>query len=389
MSLSTLAVIAALIFMIFMHELGHYVTAKWAGMKVTEFFIGFGPKLWSFRRGETEYGVKGIPAGAYVRIIGMSNLEEVDPADEQRTYRQKSYARRMSVALAGSTMHFLMALVLMFILIVGYQFPDVFDRSWQVGAISRLETGPSPAEEAGLELGDRIVAVNGEAVGEFSELAAELRQRPGEEVSLLVERDGERLTLQTTLADRNPDGDPVGFLGVGPAPLERDYSVLGAIPETVKRTWDVGYHSVVGLAQFFSPSGLSGYMDTLTGRETTAVGGGEEVAQEGENRLLSPVGAVRIASQAADTGLAPVIWFLVLINVFVGIFNLVPLLPLDGGHVAVATYERIRSRKGRRYYADMGKLMPLTYGVVAVLVLVGVTALYLDLAQPIANPFGE
>ncbi|HEY5698935.1 MAG TPA: site-2 protease family protein, partial [Acidimicrobiales bacterium] len=104
-----LAVVVSLIVMIFMHELGHYITAKRAGMKVTEFFIGFGPRIWSFQRGETEYGVKAIPAGAYVRIIGMNSLEEVDPADESRTYRQKSYPRRMSVAVAGSAMHFLMA----------------------------------------------------------------------------------------------------------------------------------------------------------------------------------------------------------------------------------------------------------------------------------------
>src|SRR4029077_3094058 len=109
-------VIFALIAMVMIHELGHFLTAKWAGMKVTEYFFGFGPKLWSIRRGETEYGIKAVPLGGYVRILGMSNLEQVDPADEARTYRQKSYPRRLSVAVAGSFMHFVIAFLLLVVL---------------------------------------------------------------------------------------------------------------------------------------------------------------------------------------------------------------------------------------------------------------------------------
>src|SRR5438093_8180746 len=112
---STTAVIVALLVMIMLHEFGHFVTAKAAGMKVTEFFVGFGPRVWSVCKGETEYGVNALPLGGYVRIIGMHNLDKVDPADEPRTYRQKPYWRRMSVALAGSTMHFLIALVLLWV----------------------------------------------------------------------------------------------------------------------------------------------------------------------------------------------------------------------------------------------------------------------------------
>src|SRR5947209_7302931 len=113
---STMAVIIALLVMIMLHEFGHFVTAKAAGMKVTEFFVGFGPRLWSVRKGETEYGVKALPLGGYVRIIGMNNLEDVDPADEPRAYRQQPFWRRMSVAVAGSTMHFLLAFVLLVVL---------------------------------------------------------------------------------------------------------------------------------------------------------------------------------------------------------------------------------------------------------------------------------
>src|SRR5688500_16533769 len=163
--LAVILIIVALIVMIFLHELGHYVTAKAAGMKVTEFFLGFGPKIWSFRRGETEYGVKAIPAGAYVRIIGMSNLEEVDPADEDRTYRAKSYGRRLSVAVAGSTMHFVMAFVLIFVVFAGFGVQD--DSTWRIGTISK----PSAAFDAGLQPDDRIVAVDGESFEDFTAMS--------------------------------------------------------------------------------------------------------------------------------------------------------------------------------------------------------------------------
>ena len=148
--------------MIFMHELGHYLTARWTGMKVTEFFIGFGPRLWSFRKGETEYGVKGIPAGAYVRIIGMNNLDPVDPDDEQRSYRVKSWPRKMLVVSAGSAMHFIMAIVLLAVLAFFYGAQND-DGAWQVSRTSQA----SAAAELGIEPGDVMLSVGGEEVTGF------------------------------------------------------------------------------------------------------------------------------------------------------------------------------------------------------------------------------
>lgn len=375
-SLPTLVVIAALIFMIFMHELGHYVTAKWAGMKVTEFFIGFGPRLWSFRRGETEYGFKAIPAGAYVRIIGMSNMEEVDPGDEGRTYRQKSYGRRMSVAVAGSTMHFLMAIALMFTIVSVVGTPAFDSSRWTVGAVG----AGSAADSAGLQSGDRILAADGNRFDSFRELSAYLRDHPGEPVNLLVQRGGQEMTVAATLGSRNDLGEPVGFLGVGAEfPTEREGPVAGVV-ESVRTTGETMWLSIEALGSFFSPHGISGYVDTLTGSAPPTQPG----QVEGENRLLSPVGAVRIASEALSTSIAAILSFLFAINVFIGVFNLTPLLPFDGGHVAVATYERLRSRKGKRYFADVSKLMPLTYAVVALLLVVGLAGLYLDLVDPIS-----
>ena len=372
--LGTLAIVLALVFMIFMHELGHYVTAKAAGMKVTEFFIGFGPRLFSFQRGETEYGLKAIPAGAYVKVIGMSNLEEVDPADEARTYRQQPYWRRLSVAIAGSTMHFLMALALVFVVLVGFGIPQPSSDSWTVGAL----TERSPAERAGLELGDRVVTVDGRQFDNFDDLSKELRSHPGDEVALQVEHDGEVRTVTVRLAEQNPEGEDVGFLGIGPRFERVREGPVSGVVESFKMTGETMWASIRGLGSFFSPSGLSGYVDTLT---ATTSGDKDTSVEDNPDRVVSIYGAVRLASQS--DGVPEVLAFLFAINIFVGIFNLVPLLPLDGGHVAIATYEKIRSRPGRMYHADVSKLMPLTYAVVLVLVLVGVTSLYLDITNPL------
>ena len=160
----TVLIVAALIVMILLHELGHFATAKWAGMKVTEYFVGFGPRLWSVRKGETEYGVKALPLGGYCKIVGMSNLEQVDPADEPRTYRQQPYWRRLSVGVAGSFMHYVMAFVLLWCILVFFGFPS--GSRLEVDRLYDLATGPSPAERAGLRLGDEVVGVDGRTLSD-------------------------------------------------------------------------------------------------------------------------------------------------------------------------------------------------------------------------------
>jgi membrane-associated protease RseP (regulator of RpoE activity) len=402
---SLVVVILALVVMIFFHELGHYVTAKWAGMKVTEFFIGFGPKIWSFRRGETEYGLKAIPAGAYVRIIGMSNLEEVPPEDEPRTYRQKSYGRRMSVAVAGSTMHFLMAAVCILILLAGtgirggtvldidkldrtIEEADIVNGPWVVGDL----VSDSAAERAGLESGDRVVSVAGDPVDDWESLGAAVRPRGGEEVDIVVERDGREQTLTTVLGEQ----DGRGFLGVGPDFTTSIHERV-PFPEAVVQTgreFGLGMKMAAEALGTFFTGGIGDFASqVVAGGETrvpepTTGGGpapanGDGGSSDGENRLISIYGAVRIGDQLTGDGIAGLLFFLVSINIFVGVFNLVPLLPLDGGHVAIATYERVRSRKGRRYMADISRLMPLTYAVVLVLILLGLSSLYLDIVSPI------
>jgi membrane-associated protease RseP (regulator of RpoE activity) len=385
----TVLVVVALIVMIMLHELGHFVMAKLAGMKVTEYFLGFGPRLWSVRKGETEYGVKAIPAGGYVRIVGMSSLEEVAPEDEPRTYRQKGYWQRLGVAVAGSTMHFVIAFCLLFVLFAKVGIPDEDHPLPVVDTISRLETGPSPAAAAGFKVGDRIVAVDGRPVGAWDDLTTYIRARPNVPITFEVQRgskeDSQRLTLKATPVDLSTvkvDGVPAsdkprGFVGIGPEiPIERTGAVQ-AIGKSATGLWRFTTTTVGALGKMFSPHGVKNYATELSGRS-----GGDS-----NDRFLSPVGFVRIAGQAAETGGREVLILLIAINVFVGIFNMVPLLPFDGGHVAIATYEAIRSRKGRRYIVDGRKAMASAYPVVFILILIAVTSLWLDIVRPMSSPF--
>ena len=383
-------IVLAIVVMIMLHELGHFVMAKWADMKVTEYFLGFGPRLWSVRRGETEYGVKAIPAGGYVKIVGMSNVEEVDPADEPRTYRQKPYWRRLSVVVAGSVVHFIIAFLLLYAVHTVTGLLDLDHPRLEVGSISSLETGPSPAERAGFRLGDRIVAVDGTPVQAWDDIPPYIRGRPGQPITFDVEREGGRVQLTAVPVDRSelaaqgdrPDerpSEPVGFVGIGPAfPVERAGPVE-AIGKTASGIWTVSVETVKALGQVVSPEGASSYGRQLLGRDLSP--------DPEDPRPLSVVGAVRVASQAADEGWRELLVLLLTINVFVGILNMLPLLPFDGGHAAVATYERLRSRGGRRYHADVSKAMPVYYAVFLFIAFVGITSLYLDIIRPIANPF--
>ena len=197
-------IILSLVAMLFLHELGHYLMARWTGMKVSEFFIGFGPRLWSFRRGETEYGVKAIWAGAYVRIVGMNNLDEVTPADEPRSFRQQSYPRKMLVLTAGSAMHFVIVVVLLFAVLLGDgRFvgggPDADEvESWTLATVSV----DSAAAAAGLRPGDELVSVAGVGRTTFADFSRQVQQLAGAEVEVVYRRDGVEATTMTRVGER-------------------------------------------------------------------------------------------------------------------------------------------------------------------------------------------
>jgi membrane-associated protease RseP (regulator of RpoE activity) len=376
---AVVGVILALFVMIMLHELGHFVAAKRSGMKVTEFFVGFGPRLWSVRRGETEYGVKAVPLGGYCRIIGMTNLEEVAPADEPRAYRNKRTGPKVLVAAAGPAVHFAIALVLMFaILFIGG------DYKHERATLTLAQTSQGAAA-AGLHAGDTIVAINGTPVTEWTQVQHLINPpdhpaRAGEVVQFLVRRNGDELTLPVTLQQSTDPGDKRVIAGVSPSTVVPHPGVVTAITQAPKQVADQAWFSIKAIGQMFSPSGISNYFRILSGNTSSGTNQNQ--------RFVSPVGAGHLATEAVRAGWVDVLGLLLAINVFVGLFNLLPLLPFDGGHIAIALYERAASSvRGRRVQVDVAKLLPLTVAVVAVLGFIFLSSLFLDITHPIANPF--
>ena len=403
-ALPVLVVVLALVAMIMLHELGHFATAKWSGMKVTEYFLGFGPRLWSIRWGETEYGVKAIPAGGYVRIVGMTMLEQVDPSDEARSYRQASFPRRLLVAFAGSGMHMIIAFVLLFSLYAFSGAPTL--TSPTISSLGHFSTGLSPAQRAGLRPGDVIVAVDGRKVTDLDSLITLVNKHPGDTLSFVVDRNGHDLTLRVTPVDgrhvveeiggervraANPSGPAKGVIGVELTNV-RNVSV-GPFTATGHAGAEFGSlfgQTFSGLAQVFSLHGLSNFAHqvAVAGNNQASGTSGTSGNGSGGGTILSIVGAVQIGAQAARQDVAELLVLLAAINMFVGIVNLFPMLPLDGGHVAIAIYERLRSRKGRNYHADVAKLMPVAYVFLLFVVLVGLGALYMNIVNPAHLPGG-
>ena len=195
-AIGVIVVVLALVVMVMLHELGHFVTAKLSGMKVTEYFFGFGPRLWSVRRGETSYGVKAIPAGGYVKIVGMTMLEDVDDADEPRSYRQATFPRRVLVAGAGSIVHFILAFVLIWCVLAfsGVSAPT----APQVTQLLSFGSKPTPAQLAGFRPGDTVVSIDGHATPTFGALTAIIGKSAGKQLQVVVRRDGRLVHLIVT-----------------------------------------------------------------------------------------------------------------------------------------------------------------------------------------------
>jgi membrane-associated protease RseP (regulator of RpoE activity) len=362
----TVAIVIGLFAMIMLHEAGHCIMAKRAGMKVTEFFVGFGPRIWSFRSGETEYGVKAIPLGGYVRIIGMSNLEEVDPADEARTYRAGTTANKLKVILAGVTVNLILAVLLLFTAVAFYGIPAPSTD------VSRL-TEDSAAAAAGIETGDKIVAIDGAPIDSWDELGAAVRPNGGRELLVTVERDGELIDLTATPKTTDGEGKLGVYAGVG---RER-YTPLEAVPKTFVAMWDMTSANVRALGDLFSPAGVERYGKTVGNPDAKG-------AYTDEERPRSILGIVADGDDIVNGSVWVLFALLAMINIFLAFVNLIPLPPFDGGHAAVAVYEAIASRvKGEKVQVDYRKLMPVAGAVLVVFLALGLSAMYLDVRSMI------
>jgi membrane-associated protease RseP (regulator of RpoE activity) len=364
----TFVFVVGLLVSVFLHEVGHFSTARWTGMKATQFFMGFGPRVWSRTKGEVEYGVRALPLGAFVRIIGMNNIDEVEPEDEPRAYRAQSYPKRMLVITAGSLMHMIIAFVLFF----GVYATAGREQSTGTAAIRGLDTEAGPAAAAGLRIDDKILAIDGQKLTNYdSVVAAITSHNPGDNVVVTYQRGEQPIDTARITLGQHPTDANRAYLGVWAD--DWGWKQLNPVVAAGRAVTDIGdtvVGSVRGVVTAMNPMNsirhLTGEDESLETRPTTVVG-------------VSQVGG----SIGESDGLKGILLLLASVNVFVGIFNMFPLLPFDGGHAAIATYERIRSRKGTKYHADINKMVPVATVVVGLLGLLLITGLWLDITQPL------
>jgi|688.fasta_scaffold110860_2 membrane-associated protease RseP (regulator of RpoE activity) len=396
-----LAFVVALLISVMIHEAGHYLTAKRFGMKVTEFFLGFGARIWSFRRGETEFGIKAIPAGGYCKIVGMAPGEEVAPEDQHRRFLSGTVPQRLIVLGAGSFLHFVLGFILVLILFSGIGTVRALNTVEEVvpciltqGQSECAPSAPrSPALSAGLLAGDEIISVRSvgaQSEGEkmkWGEIVTLIRASANEELIFTIDRSGELLELTIPVASRTIDGQSFGVIGVVNDFGKVRLGPIDGIVESATFVRDVTTGSFEALIKL--PTLIPALIDQTFG--------GEERDPEG---LVGIVGVARTTGEAAgserlDTS-DKITFFIVMVaglNIFVGIFNLLPILPLDGGHMAVAIADGVKRTSARLRKRpmpepiDVEKLTPLTLVVVVLLLSLTVLLVIADIVNPVRLGF--
>jgi membrane-associated protease RseP (regulator of RpoE activity) len=407
-----------------LHEVGHMVPAKKFGVKVTQYFVGFGKTLWSVKRGETEYGIKAIPLGGFVKLVGMlppakgedptkvrssntgmftqliadarhAEYEHVRPGEEDRLFYRKPWWQKLIVMASGPLVNVAIAFILFTVVISGFGVPKA---TLTVELVSECvipasekqracePTDPvAPATDAGIRPGDEIVSFNGTEVTEWDQLTQLIRNNSDGAAEIVVVRDGETLTLTTNtqVSAREVLDDPeafeeVGFLGVVPTQVVQREG-LGTVGSSMWR-----YTTATGEAILHLPERMVEVADAAFGGERK------------QNSPISVVGASRVAGELVTTDevswserIASVISLLAAVNLFVALFNFIPLLPLDGGHIVGAIWEAVRRGIARLRgrpdpgFVDVGKLLPVAYVVGALLMIMGVLLVYADIVNPI------
>jgi membrane-associated protease RseP (regulator of RpoE activity) len=385
-----LAFVIALLASVMIHEFGHYITAKKYGMRVSEFFLGFGKRLWSFTRGETEFGIKAIPAGGYCRIEGMTATDVMPAGEESRAFFKATSGRKLVVLGAGSFLHFVLGFVILLTIFAGIgtskptnTISEISQCVPQSNSACKQGDPKSPALIAGLQAGDVITSLNGIPVNNWSKDVEIIRSSAGKEIAIEIERDGEVQNLSVVAATRVVDGKEYGFLGiVNEYVLVRD-TPFTSIKNSALVSWDFIGSSAKAIVSL--PSKIPALWGaTVSGTERDP------------NGLVGIVGVAQVSGQAVSTeGLSNserIQTFLLIIaslNFFVGVFNLLPILPLDGGHMAVAIADEIRAffarirGKARPDGINVNKLAPVTMVVFVLLAALTVLLLAADILNPV------
>jgi membrane-associated protease RseP (regulator of RpoE activity) len=374
--LGILAFVVALLFSVMVHEFGHYITARKFGMWVSEFFVGFGKRIWSVQRGETEFGVKAIPAGGYCKIEGMAPNDEMPEGEEGRAFYKASSGKKLIVLGAGSFLHFVLGFVLLFTLFAGIGTNQVLP------VISEVVPN-SAAQAAGIQAGDEILAINGTKVREWYKDVEAIRTSEGADLTLEIDRNGQVLTIVTNARLTDIDGTKRYVLGIiNDVGLKRS-GVLLSLKNSAIVTKDFLTESVKSLGKL--PEKIPALWGaTVRGEERDA------------NGLVGVVGVARVSGEAVGSDkltpmerLATFVLIVASLNIFVGIFNLLPILPLDGGHMAVAIADEIRAffarLRGRPRPApiDVTVLTPITMVVFVVLATLTLLLLVADVINPV------
>jgi membrane-associated protease RseP (regulator of RpoE activity) len=388
----------AILVSVALHECGHMWAARATGMKVRRYFVGFGPTLWATRRGETEYGVKAVPLGGFCDIAGMTSVDDLRPDEVDRAMFKQKVWKRAAVLFAGPGMNFVIGLVLIYAVAVIWGLPNLHAPTTAVvgqtscvapevtkGQLGQC-TGAGPAAAAGIRPGDVITKVGNTDVHTFDELVTAVQKLTGP-TPVVVQRDGRDITTvvdvtrtQRWTANKKGSGSGpsrVGAIGISAAEYgPTHYSPITAVPATFTFSGDLAVQLGKSLAAI--PSKVGDLVHAISG------------GQRDPNTPISVVGASIIGGDTVNHGLWVAFWFfLAQLNFVLGAVNLIPLLPFDGGHIAIAVYEKIRNmiRSARGMVAaapvNYMKLMPATYVVLVVVVgymLLTVTA---DLVNPI------
>jgi len=374
--LGIVAFVVALLLSVMVHEFGHYITARKYGMWVSEFFVGFGKRIWSVQRGETEFGVKAIPAGGYCKIEGMSPSDELPEGQADRAFYKASSAKKLVVLGAGSFLHFVLGFVLLFSLFAGIG-------TNQVLPVINEVVPNSAAQAAGILPGDEVLSINGKQVTEWYKDVEVVRESKGSELTLVLSRNGEEIVVTAAARLTDIDGTKRYVLGiVNDVGLKRS-GLFVSLKNSATVTQGFLTESVKSLGKL--PEKIPALWGaTVRGEERDA------------NGLVGVVGVARVSGEAVGSDkltpmerLATFVLIVASLNIFVGVFNLLPILPLDGGHMAVAIADSIRAfiarLRGRPRPApiDVTVLTPITMVVFVVLATLTLLLLVADVINPV------